>query len=559
MSKTKAASRLLSSLLAILMVFCLFPKVEVHADDVFPEITVKTNYAQHLGSDETVRKYIEEQLLANNPPITPLPETAEPGDTLIITLPKETVFLDKENGMRCILPDTGTDANIFIYLECYDLNGDWFIPSFTDNARYLIDVDDKTETVEFKLPTAEELAKDGCSSLIVNVNYWWGGHVYGIEGPDDSGYVTNWIDSITRTVRQDDIKLEPEMVNGNEVYNIKDKENITVEYSATMDMKNMSVVTEDTSSSWGSSNIWWGALSTFRSRIYDNTSVDMRFQFDENLDLQKANEEGLLKGLKLESNMFVLNEESYTINGNELIVHCHWDGEMARAAASLNPIIKISGIILPVKESWTGNPATFYSKGYIEGTLFLSPRKGSSGIINYPNDYMPLDQWLEEYYEYGYQSNKGFYQWISDSKNILNLAVTEIKSNVGDDDVGEDSDTFLLRLPDEPEAPEESEKAEEEKPVISSAPYLKINQHWEDESDANRPDSVLVDVYHEEEYYTTVEVFAKYGWMGGTTIPERWKDDDWWVVEKDVPLGYDSDVEETRQLVFNITNTSENN
>ena len=46
--------------------------------------------------------------------------------------------------------------------------------------------------------------------------------------------------------------------------------------------------------------------------------------------------------------------------------------------------------------------------------------------------------------------------------------------------------------------------------------------------------------------------------MGGTTIPERWKDDDWWVVEKDVPLGYDSDVEETRQLVFNITNTSEN-
>ena len=45
--------------------------------------------------------------------------------------------------------------------------------------------------------------------------------------------------------------------------------------------------------------------------------------------------------------------------------------------------------------------------------------------------------------------------------------------------------------------------------------------------------------------------------MGGTHIPYEWEQDDWWVEEADVPTYYDSDVEETRHLVFNITNTYE--
>ena len=326
-----------------------------------------------------------------------------------------------------------------------------------------------------------------------------------------------------------------------------------------MNLQNMSVETED-GSSGGYRNILWTVLTTYRNVIYDNTYVDIRFQFDEKLDLAEAVQSGMLKNLKLESDMFVLDDTPYTVNGNELVVHCHWDGVKARSISSLNPVIKISGICLPITESWAGNPVSFYSEGYIEGTAYYSLRKNPNYGVNpwgsndgFHDDLMPLDEWLEDYYEFGYKDGKSFYQWLSDTKRAFTLITTEIKGGGG-----EDSDTFLLRLPDEPEAPEEPEKAEEEKPVISSAPYLKINQHWEDESDANRPDSVLVDVYHEEEYYTTVEVFAKYGWMGGTTIPERWKDDDWWVVEKDVPLGYDSDVEETRQLVFNITNTSEN-
>ncbi len=563
MSKTKAASRLLSSLLAILMVFCLFPKEAVSAENEEFEISVTTSYRMNINNDNgPVEAYIESQLLEKDPPITPIPKTVQPGDALVISLPKETEYLDKENEVRCFFTDTANNRvfeNIYVIMSCYDENGEWIYPlPFKSSEHFVLNVDDPTKTVEFQLPTAKELADAGCVSATVTVYYEWGGHVYGIE-PDNSGYVTDWVESVTRTVRQDDVALQAEVTDGQTVYNISDKENLSVEYSATMNLQNMSVETED-GSSGGYRNILWTVLTTCRNVIYDNTYVDIRFQFDEKLDLAEAVQSGMLKNLKLESDMFVLDDTPYTVNGNELVVHCHWDGVKARSISSLNPVIKISGICLPITESWAGNPVSFYSEGYIEGTAYYSLRKDPNYGVNpwgsndgFHDDLMPLDKWLKDYYEFGYKDGKSFYQWLSDTKRAFTLITTEIKGGGG-----EDSDTFLLRLPDEPEAPEEPGKAEEEKPVISSAPYLKINQHWEDESDANRPDSVLVDVYHEEEYYTTVEVFAKYGWMGGTTIPERWKDDDWWVVEKDVPLGYDSDVEETHQLVFNITNTSEN-
>lgn len=559
MSKTKAASRLLSSLLAILMVFCLFPKEAVSAENEEFEISVTTSYRMNLGNDYgPVEAYIESQLLEKDPPITPIPKTVQPGDALVISLPKETEYLDKENEVRCFFTDTANNEdfdNIFVIMRFFDQDGDRVGGS--KSKHLCLETNNSTNTVVFPIPSKEELP-EGCTSATVTVYYEWGGHVYGIE-PDNSGYVTDWVESVTRTVRQDDVALQAEVTDGQTVYNISDKENLSVEYSATMNLQNMSVETED-GSSGGYRNILWTVLTTYRNVIYDNTYVDIRFQFDEKLDLAEAVQSGMLKNLKLESDMFVLDDTPYTVNGNELVVHCHWDGVKARSISSLNPVIKISGICLPITESWAGNPVSFYSEGYIEGTAYYSLRKNPNYGVNpwgsndgFHDDLMPLDKWLKDYYEFGYKDGKSFYQWLSDTKRAFTLITTEIKGGGG-----EDSDTFLLRLPDEPEAPEEPGKAEEEKPVISSAPYLKINQHWEDESDANRPDSVLVDVYHEEEYYTTVEVFAKYGWMGGTTIPERWKDDDWWVVEKDVPLGYDSDVEETHQLVFNITNTSEN-
>ena len=186
MSKTKAASRLLSSLLAILMVFCLFPKEAVSAENEEFEISVTTSYRMNLNNDNgPVEAYIESQLLEKDPPITPIPKTVQPGDALVISLPKETEYLDKENEVRCYFTDTANNRdfeNIFVIMSCYDENGEWMYPlPFKSSEHFVLNVDDPTKTVEFQLPTAKELADAGCVSATVTVYYEWGGHVYGIE------------------------------------------------------------------------------------------------------------------------------------------------------------------------------------------------------------------------------------------------------------------------------------------------------------------------------------------------------------------------------------------
>ena len=555
MSKTKAASKIISCLLTCIMIFCLFPKVEVHAEENM-EIPITVSYRMNLSNDNgIVEEYINTQLYEKNPPSITVPETAIPGDSITIGLPTQTVFLDKENEMRCTFVDSVNNGNafenIFVFIGYYDADGEYI---GADSERGRLIVDDKDSTFTFSIPEYEEFP-EGCVSANVNIYYEWGGHVYGIKY-ENSGYVTNWVESVVRTVRQDDVELKPETIDGKPAYNISDKENITVEYTTTMDMKNLSVVFEDDSEDLSFyKNGWWTVLSTFKSRIYDNTYVNIYLQFDEKLDLKQADADGLLDELKMVSNMFTLDKDPYTINGNELIIHCHWNGAEARAAASLDPIIEISGICLPVSETWTGNPVELYSEGNIEGIAYYSLRKDPNYGMNqwgsndgFHDDLMPLEDWLDEYYEFGYEDGKDFYQWLSDTKRAFTLTAVRIQSSGG-----EDNDTFLLRLPDEPEEP--VEVPEEDKPAVSEKPYLKINLHWEDEANAANPDFVFVDVYHEEEYYTTVEVFAKYGWMGGVSIPERWKDDDWWVEPKEIPEKYNTSIEETRQLVFNITNT----
>lgn len=89
-------------------------------------------------------------------------------------------------------------------------------------------------------------------------------------------------------------------------------------------------------------------------------------------------------------------------------------------------------------------------------------------------------------------------------------------------------------------------------------PYLKINKLWVGDDEDVRPESVEINVYHEDELFKTVTIYEKYEWMGGTFIPARWEDDYWWVEEKDLPEHYDSEAEEVRHLVFDVTNTYDN-
>ena len=86
-------------------------------------------------------------------------------------------------------------------------------------------------------------------------------------------------------------------------------------------------------------------------------------------------------------------------------------------------------------------------------------------------------------------------------------------------------------------------------------PFLKINKLWEGDSETDRPESVQINIYHEEELYKTVTIYEKYDWMGGVYIPAKWENDYWWVEETGLPEGYGSAFEEVRHLVFDVTNT----
>ena len=109
--------------------------------------------------------------------------------------------------------------------------------------------------------------------------------------------------------------------------------------------------------------------------------------------------------------------------------------------------------------------------------------------------------------------------------------------------------------PSEPSSDPSSEP--EEPPVVipDDDPSLSIRKVWVEDTEEDRPDSILVEIYHDEELYDTVEVEEKYRWRTSYNIPERYENDDWWVQEADVPEGYEDYIDETRDNVFVITNT----
>ena len=115
--------------------------------------------------------------------------------------------------------------------------------------------------------------------------------------------------------------------------------------------------------------------------------------------------------------------------------------------------------------------------------------------------------------------------------------------------------SFSLINKNPPDEPEEPSSEPEEPPVPPTTPTISIRKVWVEDTDETRPDSILVEIYHDEELYDTVEVEEKYNWRASYNIPSRYEHDDWWVAEADVPAGYEDYVDETRDNVFVITNT----
>lgn len=329
--KTKFSKRLLSVLLACIMVISLLP-TSVFAVETE---TIGTDCAYWGMSFEDYSS-----MQAKNP--VKIPEGITPGETITVPLPSNLVYDDEEEGA------TYTLKTIILM----------------DNAEWMSeDVTDFNESAQVTIPQDVE-------GPILFVYQWERVADEPEEPGKRPGIVTNVINSLKRTVNQNDLAVPRTPQYGMDIYRVESKNDLTLTYSADMDMTKLG------SSFFGDNS--WETLQKHWTEIKDATWVDLHFQFDEEVTITDE----ALANAKLESDMFSekFNEDGsnqwWTITeDNELILHCKWDSDKAKASMEanekLNPMIKLTGVKVDLPEKW-GDKDTIVIRnhGYVDGKVW---------------------------------------------------------------------------------------------------------------------------------------------------------------------------------------------
>ena len=487
MSKTKAASRLLSSLLAILMVFCLFPKVEVQAEGESLPTEYYIRYTD-VNNNNGANSFVDEMLQEQNP--INIPTHVQQGETISIPAPANFDFTDNRPGLT-----QGVHVSLST-IEVYGIPDDGSVydwPTFC-----YITADEYRDGF-----TTVTIPADFIGSVIFTYTWKIDGYLSDLPSESDVAVITNWIASLDRNVTQKGETL-PVTSGSIDTYALQNesKDDVVLTYNASMTMENLGVNGDTAAGSW------WDMLNTYRSWIGNETIVYLHFVFDDAFDLSRAN----FDSVTLTSDMFRLDH--YDVVGQEVIFTCYWYGENANnIQGDLNPLIELKNVVVPIKNDWEGSTLTLSNYGYVDGMVYM--------------------------YAFG-NMNRQPEECVIDG--------------------GEEYDTFALTLP-EPELPPEESSESSEDPdepstiIPDDGPTISIRKVWVEDTEEDRPDSILVEIYHDEELYDTVEVEEKYRWRTSYNIPERYENDDWWVQEADVPAGYEDYIDETRDNVFVITNT----
>lgn len=487
MSKTKAASRLLSSLLAILMVFCLFPKVEVQAEGESLPTEYYFRYTD-VNNNNGSNSLVDEMLQEQNP--TNIPTHVQQGETIPIPVPANFDFTDNRPGVTQGVHVSLSTIEVFGFPDDETVT-DW--PTFC----YITAEEYRSGHTTITIPA------DFVGSVIFTYTWKIDGYLGELPSDSDSVVITNWIASLDRNITQKGEAL-PVTSGSIDTYALQNesKDDVVLTYNASMTMENLGVNGDTAAGSW------WDMLNNNPSWIGSETVVYLHFVFDDAFDLSRAN----FDSATLSSEMFRL--ERYDVVGQEVIFTCYWDRDNAiKNPGNLSPIIKLENVVVPIKNDWEGSTLTLSNYGYVDGMVYM--------------------------YTWGNMTQKPHDYFI---------------------DGGEEYDTFALTLPEPELPPEESSESSEEPDEPSTiipddGPTISIRKVWVEDTEEDRPDSILVEIYHDEELYDTVEVEEKYRWRTSYSIPERYENDDWWVQEADVPEGYEDYIDETRDNVFVITNT----
>ena len=188
---------------------------------------------------------------------------------------------------------------------------------------------------------------------------------------------------LERTVKQNSNPVSEDTPNSNK-YKVANNNNITVDYTATMNMEklrwlvagkdvDLNTIPGNTASSP------WELLKTLAAagRIDSQTEVFLNFTFADKIDLgafqTKYNAAGNKADvLELTSNMFEIADGGVTFGpGNTMTITCKWKEE----ANTNDPKITLKGYGLPVKNNWNGSTTIdIANKGCVSGTVSISPK-----------------------------------------------------------------------------------------------------------------------------------------------------------------------------------------
>ena len=177
-----------------------------------------------------------------------------------------------------------------------------------------------------------------------------------------------------------------------DTYKVNGYSNITVDYTATMDMTKLKW--EKQGSLYNENVTPWQMLAMQPGWITEDTVVFLKFTFDKNIDLgtfqtnynNATTSEAKEKLLKLESNMFKIADEGgvqFDIEKREMTIKCNWNWNKETGHAP-EPKITLNGYGLPVTNDWNGSKQiNIENSGCVSGTVhikYINPRPDAKKI-----------------------------------------------------------------------------------------------------------------------------------------------------------------------------------
>lgn len=306
--KRKFARRALSGLLSLLLVVGLLPFTAM----------AKTVQNVTFSYEDTEGNDLTDMLQNLDPEITEYPTWLE---NYTIPAPKQTFYYDTE-----------TETLYVLYrIDRRYLNSEGS-PIMMQSGSKPDSNGWRTGDTGVYEQTTPEVVYDTTATM--EIRYRWK-----VITPDTEAALLNEIASLERTVYSNHKIIEP----AENVYTVESRENLSVEYTTSMDMTKLQGWYKEDDGEKIYVN-QWNLLKMLYKGISDNTLINLIFTFDDAIDVENSD----FSDAALTSDMFVMNPADIVKEGQTVIIPCHWSGALA-AASNFDPMIDLTGVKLSIK------------------------------------------------------------------------------------------------------------------------------------------------------------------------------------------------------------------